>query len=41
MGRGWSRDDILSDYPQLTTEDLVAALAYAADTVAAQAVAAE
>ncbi len=41
MGQGRSRDAILSDYPQLTSEDLVAVLAYAADAVAARAVAAE
>ena len=30
---GWTLDDLLSDYPQLTREQVAAALAYAAEAM--------
>jgi uncharacterized protein (DUF433 family) len=32
---GWTFDDLLDDYPQLTREQIVAALAYAAEVMGA------
>jgi uncharacterized protein (DUF433 family) len=34
---GWTIDDLLDDYPQLTREQITAALAYAAEAMGAQA----
>lgn len=31
LGRGWSMDDILREYDQLTMDDIQACLAYASD----------
>jgi uncharacterized protein (DUF433 family) len=33
MAEGWTNDQILSNYPQLTDDDLQAALHYAAETL--------
>ena len=32
---GWTIDDLLDDYPHLTREQIIAALAYAADAMSA------
>lgn len=34
---GWTIEDLLDDYPHLTREQIVAALAYAADAMSASA----
>lgn len=31
LGEGWSYDEVLRNYPQLTAEDVQAALGYASD----------
>jgi len=36
MADGWSEADILSDYPHLTHEDIIACLGYARDALAAE-----
>lgn len=33
LAEGWTRDEILKNYPQLTTDDIQAALHYAADVL--------
>ncbi len=33
MAEGWSQEEILENYPQLTRDDLLAALAYAQEAV--------
>jgi uncharacterized protein (DUF433 family) len=33
LGDGWTLADLLSDYPQLTRDQIVAALAYAAEAM--------
>jgi uncharacterized protein (DUF433 family) len=33
LAEGWTHDEILSNYPQLTSEDVQAALHYAADVM--------
>ena len=41
LAEGWSTEDILRQYPDLTAGDIVAGLRFAADRVGAVAVAAE
>jgi len=36
LADGWSEADILSNYPHLTHEDLIACLAYARDILSSQ-----
>jgi len=33
LAEGWTREEILSNYPQLSSEDVQAALSYAAETL--------
>jgi uncharacterized protein (DUF433 family) len=33
LGDGWSIDNLLDDYPQLSREQVIAAIAYAADAM--------
>ena len=33
LAQGWAQEDILANYPQLTRDDLLAALAYASETL--------
>lgn len=33
LANGWTNDEILRNYPHLTSDDILAALHYAADTV--------
>ncbi len=33
LAQGWSQEEILTNYPQLTRDDLLAALAYASETI--------
>jgi uncharacterized protein (DUF433 family) len=33
LAEGWSQDEVLRNYPQLTRDDLLAALQYAAETL--------
>lgn len=33
LAEGWSENDILSDYPHLTHDDVIACLAYARDAL--------
>lgn len=34
LANGWSRDQIVGNYPDITNEDINVCLAYAADTIA-------
>jgi uncharacterized protein (DUF433 family) len=36
MADGWSETDILTNYPGITHEDIIACLAYARDTVSSE-----
>ena len=36
MAEGWSQEEILDNYPQLAREDLLAALAYAQETLSSE-----
>jgi len=36
LAEGWSEDDILSNYPGLTREDILACLAYAQERLGAE-----
>jgi uncharacterized protein (DUF433 family) len=36
MAEGWSEKDILSNYPELTRDDITACLAYARDVLSAE-----
>jgi uncharacterized protein (DUF433 family) len=36
MADGWSEADILSSYPGITREDIIACLAYARDTLSSE-----
>lgn len=33
LAQGWAQEDVLANYPQLTRDDLLAALAYASETL--------
>lgn len=36
LARGWTREQVLAEYPQLTAEDVQACLAYASEVLKAE-----